>query len=663
MKYFFLFITICFFLFPASAQSFEDSGIIENLSANEDVIENNSEAAENLAMLTKNPFDLNKADESILLSVGFLKEIQIHEILAYKNTYGPLINIYELQTLPSMTEQTFFWIKSCFTVQESISDPNLLKNIVGKEQSMLLLRYGAAPASVPKEWLGSGDKASIRFQTFIPNKMRFGFSLEKDAGEQVHWNASKNQYLFDNINIYLHYIPGGKWKHVTLGTQRLQFGQGVLMGAGFYAGKGSETITTLRKAGRAIIPVGGTTEYGRLFGISSTYQLSKRFSVTVFYSRTKEDASVDSLTDNESFIQSISETGYHRTAAELAKRKTITAQLAGYHLRYERRGFSLGTTCIHRQLSSNLIPGQSYYNQFYIAGKQFTGASVDLQWNHQNLLFFSEAAVTGTGGKALMAGLMVALNRKADISFLYRNYGKSYVSPYAQAFGESSAVSNEKGFYIGFKLRPKKEWSIHTYIDVFVFPWLKYRVHTPSSGDECFIKAEYKPSKKTSMYMQYRREQKMWDISNTQLTVPAVRQSTIIYFEHKISMTVTLRTRIQWGSYESNNTISKGNLFAQDIIYKQRKYQCTLRWMWYDVDDYNARQYAYEPDVPYSFYIPAYTGKAVHPFIIVKYNLFKNMDCWFKFGLTKPMVQGGMNDVPFSTKVLYTGTWQVRWTF
>lgn len=660
MNYLILVFYCCMAAIPCYSQNtLEDSGIIENLTSNEDVIESNSEAAENLAILTKNPFDINKADESQLLSVGFLKEIQIKEILAYKNSYGPLINLYELQILPSINEQTFFWIKACFKIQENIANQNLIQNAIGKEQSMLLIRFGAPPANVPAEWQGTGDKSSIRFQTFIPNKMRFGLSLEKDAGEQIRWDASKKQYGFDNINIYVHYVPSKKWKHITLGTQRLQFGQGLLMGAGFYAGKGSETITTLRKAGRAIIPVGSTTEYGRLFGISSTYQLSKHISLTGFYSRTNEDASIDTTTSKEAFIQSISETGYHRTVAELAHRKTVLVQLFGYHMRYERRGLSIGHTYITRYISETVIPNPSYYNQFYLTGKQFSGTSVDIQWNYQNMLFFSEGAITATGGKALLMGMMVALHRKADISFLYRNYGKSYLSPYAQAFGESSTVSNEKGIYIGFKIRPKKEWSIHTYVDLFVFPWLKYRIHTPSSGEEYFIKVEYKPSKKTSMYAQHRWEQKIWDITGTALILPAIRQTTIVYFEHKVSLSLTLRTRIQWGSYETNNIISRGNLFAQDIIYKHRKLQCTLRWMWYDIEDYNARQYAYEPDVPYSFFIPAYSGKAVHPFIIIKYNLFNNMDFWFKIGLTKPM-----NPLLFETnKSIYTSTWQVRWTF
>jgi len=652
-----------FLVFYSSAQNnLEESGIIENLTANEDVIESNSEAAENLAILAKNPFDINKADENILLSVGFLKEAQLKEILTYKETYGPIINLHELQILPSMNEQTFVWMKTCFNVQDNSIDKNIIRNIVGKEQSMLLIRYGIAPANVPADWMGSGDKASIRFQTSIPNKMRFGFSLEKDAGEQIKWNYAQNYYGFDNINAYLHYQPSKKWKHVTLGTQRLQFGQGVLMGAGFYAGKGSETITTLRKTGRGIIPVGSTTEYGRLFGISSTYQFTKHISLTGFYSRTKEDAGIDT-SDINPFIQSISETGYHRTAPELSKRKVLLVQLYGYHLRYESKHFSIGHTMIHRFIPIDIKPEPTYYNQFYNTGKTFTGSSVDMQWHYQNMLMFSEAAATATGGKALLAGMMVALHRKADISFLYRNYSRDYVSPYAQAFGESSAVSNEKGFYTGLKIRPKKEWSIHAYTDVFVFPWLRYRVHTPSTGEEYFIKIEYKPNKKTSMYFQHRHEQKVWDVTGTTATLPAVRQSSIIYFEHKLSMAVTLRTRIQWGSYETNSIIQRGSLFAQDIIFKQRKYQITLRWMWYDVEDYNARQYAYEPDVPYSFSIPAYNGKAMHPFIIFKYNLFENMDLWFKAALTKPMATAESNLTSFSSKSLYSGTWQVRWTF
>jgi hypothetical protein len=658
MKAVFLVILFLYIQTLFAQTGFEESGMIENLTANEDIIEANSEAAENMALLMKNPYNINKVDVATLLTIGFLNENQIKEILDYKNAYGPILHILELQTLASISEQTFSYIQRCFTISETNQTSNILKNIIGKDHSIFLVGYKLPPSVVPDNWRGSGDRVSIRFQTSIPNKMRVGFSLEKDAGEQMKWEAKKNYYGFDNINFYIDYIPSKKWKQLTIGTQTWQFGQGVLMGAGFYAGKGSETITTLRKSGRAMIPIGSTTEYNKRFGISSTYQLTKQLSITGFYSRTKEDARIDKNTYNHSF-QSISETGYHRTDSEIQKRKMLLVQTTGYHMRFEKRNFSIGNTFVYRLLSTDLQPKQTYYNQFYNQGKQFAGSSIDLQWQFKNMLLFSEVAVTFTGGKALLIGSMIALHRKVDVSILYRNYEKTYISPFAQAFGESSTVNNEKGCYIGLKIRPKKEWNIHAYADVFVFPWLKYRVHKPSNGEEYFLKIEYKPNKKTAIYFQHRYEQKYWDVTGTFLTVPATKKTSILYFQHNIGFSITLRTRIQWGSYESNGTISTGSLIAQDIIYKRRKYQLTLRWMFYDIQDYNARQYAYEPDVPYSFSIPAYSGKAIHPFIIIKYNVVRNIDCWFKIGITKPL-----NEITNEmSKAIYTGTWFVRWTF
>ena len=250
--------------FQSNAQNgLEESGILDNYSAYDAMNETNTEAAENLSVLIKNPFDINKMNEGMLLGLGFLTEIQIKEILTYCTNYGPIVNLHEFQILPSMNEQTFNILKICFVCNNNQFSTHVLQNFYGKEQSMLLIRYGAAQAGSPKTWMGNGDRVSIRFQTCIPNKIRMGICVEKDAGEQITWSTQKKYYGFDNINFYLHYQPSKKWKHITVGTQRLQFGQGLLMGAGFYAGKGSETITTLRKSGRSIIPVGSSTEYGR----------------------------------------------------------------------------------------------------------------------------------------------------------------------------------------------------------------------------------------------------------------------------------------------------------------------------------------------------------------------------------------------------------------
>ena len=50
----------------------EESGIVDNYSSNDAMNENNSEAAENLSLLIKNPFNIDNINEGVLLSLGFL---------------------------------------------------------------------------------------------------------------------------------------------------------------------------------------------------------------------------------------------------------------------------------------------------------------------------------------------------------------------------------------------------------------------------------------------------------------------------------------------------------------------------------------------------------------------------------------------------------------
>ncbi|MBC7450428.1 MAG: hypothetical protein H7259_02955, partial [Cytophagales bacterium] len=248
-----LIILLLIYSIKLSAQTpLEESSLIEQLTSNEDLIQVNSEAAENLSMYLKNPLDINTADEAALLNMGFLKDAQVRDILEYQHQYGPLINMHELQILPSMNLQTFQWMQTCFIIRTKTDEWALLKHIAGHDQSMLLLRYVPPINNRADNWEGNSDKAAIRFQTSVPNKMRFAFSMEKDAGEPMRWKAGESYYGFDNWNGYVQYYPTKKWKQIIIGTYRQQFGQGVLMGGGFFAGKGSETITTLRKAGRVM---------------------------------------------------------------------------------------------------------------------------------------------------------------------------------------------------------------------------------------------------------------------------------------------------------------------------------------------------------------------------------------------------------------------------
>ena len=53
---------------------------------------------ENLTYLLQNPININKAGYLDLRNSGLFTEVQIRDLLEHIKSFGPLLNIYELQT-------------------------------------------------------------------------------------------------------------------------------------------------------------------------------------------------------------------------------------------------------------------------------------------------------------------------------------------------------------------------------------------------------------------------------------------------------------------------------------------------------------------------------------------------------------------------------------
>ena len=62
--------------------------------------------------------------------------------------------------------------------------------------------------------------------------------------------------------------------------------------------------------------------------------------------------------------------------------------------------------------------------------------------------FFGESALSKNGAQAHLFGLLLSLDRKMDVSLLYRNYDKKYQCLNCNAFGESSKSQAEQGFIL-----------------------------------------------------------------------------------------------------------------------------------------------------------------------------------------------------------------------
>jgi len=76
-------------------------------------------------------------------------------------------------------------------------------------------------------------------------------------------------------------------------------------------------------------------------------------------------------------------------------------------------------------------------------------------------------------------------------------------------------------------------------------------------------------------------------------------------------------------------------LLFQDILFTPNiPVKGSFRVAWFNTDSYNARIYAYENDLLYTFSIPAYYGKGFRTYLNLRYPVSKRIDFWFKIANT-----------------------------
>ncbi len=210
----------------------------------------------------------------------------------------------------------------------------------------------------------------------------------------------------------------------------------------------------------------------------------------------------------EDYVSSLQTSGYHRTASEV-KNKGSQGQLSfGGNISYSDQYFHLGINGVHYNFQHNIRKPDYLYNAFALSGKTAGNYSIDYSYTYRNLHFFGEAATDEGLDKAFVNGLLISVDPRVDMSFLYRNISRGYQSLYTNAFTENTYPTNESGFYTGISISPLDFFKIDAYADFYHFPWLKYRVDAPSSGNDYMVQLTYTPNKKSFIYIKYKTERK-----------------------------------------------------------------------------------------------------------------------------------------------------------
>ena len=631
------------------------------------------------------PLNLNRATVEELQSLLLLTDTQIHSLLRHIRRSGPLLSLYELQTVPGWDIETirkvlpFVQVKEVAYLQDSRSLPRRLWE---SGQKSLLLRYERVAGqkagyqsvadSLPPAYLGSPDRLYARFRLHRAQEFSFGITLEKDAGEQLAWQPRQKQYGADFISFHGLLQDVGPFRKVVVGDFQLQYGQGLVLGSGFSLGKGAEAITTVRRSNIGIRPYTSLVETGYFRGAGFTLPLGRRLELSAFYSSAGRDASIQAVDSTEApFFNTIQLSGFHRTLRELEGRRSIREQTAGGVLHYKNRlqTLQLGFTGLFTLFNRSRQPLPRLYNLHAFSGKQNLTGSVFAEYLWQNFSFFGEAAMSRSGGHALVSGLMTSLSPQVDFSFLYRNYSPHFHSFYGAAFAEGSMPVNEVGAYWGLQYKPLHELAFSAYFDIFRFPWLRYRVYEPNTtGYEWFVRASYQPSRQLQLYAQMREETKAINtpqINKSRQVAEGVKRNYLLNLQFSPHTRLKLRSRVQWSSFQLEGQRTGGYALLQDVSWQWRALELSGRMALFHTEDYANRQYVYEKDVLWAFSIPAYHGRGLRQYLLLRYKINPPLTLWLRWARTFYTDRFSIGSGTEQLEGPYINQWkaQLRWSF
>jgi Helix-hairpin-helix motif len=622
---------------------------LENLTeASDDVVTEDDAYLQELNHFIKEPLNLNTADEGELQELKLLSPLQISNLLSYRKLLGNFINIYELQAVPGWDVGLIRRIRLYVSVTNSVEVFNSLATRLKHGQNTLLLRtsqvlersrgYLLDSSVATNFYPGSPQKILLRYKYTFKNLVQYGITAEKDAGEQFFKGAQRDGFDFYSAHFFARNL--GLIKSLAIGDFTVNLGQGLTQWQGL-AFKKSVDVLNIKRQSDVLRPYNSAGEVAFNRGAGITLQRN-RWEATAFASYRRLDANFNVDTVNfEDYVSSLQNSGYHRTASEVADKNSQSQLSFGGNLNYSTSRFHIGINGVHYHFGLPVTKADYLYNSYALSGKTSGNYSMDYSYTYKNLHFFGEAATDENMDKAFIDGLLISVDSHVDMSFLYRKISRGYQSLYSSAFTENTYPTNESGFYSGISISPVDYLRFDAYADFFRFPWLKYRVDAPSYGHDYLLQLSYRPNKQVEVYSRYHTQSKSINVNPFELTlnpvVPQPKQDVRTQFSCKVTPVFTLRSRVELTWFDTHGFAPEhGFLSYVDLLYKPllKPVSGTVRLQYFESDGYNSRLYAYEDDVLYSYSIPVFYDKGYRYYVNVQYDINRKLSLWARFAQT-----------------------------
>lgn len=609
---------------------------------------------EDLYYFLEYPLNLNEANFEDLLRLHLLTDIQIMAILNYRKTYGQLLSIYELNAITELDREVIEMLLPFVSVAPVSTDNFKWKYAAKYGRHEVLTRYERVletkagyqdyPDSVlaenpNKQYLGSPDKIFVRYRNTYKDRISWGITAEKDAGEEFFRGTQTQGFDFYSGHVFLKDV--WKFETIALGDYQVRFGQGLTMWSGFALGKTPNVFAAKRNA-EILRPYTSVNESLFLRGGAFTIG-SERLHFTGFASYKGVDANLNTSDTLESIFDagfsSFQISGYHRTPGELEDKNKVQELITGGEFSITGDKFKIGLAGVYTSYDIPLNTTLSYTNQFKFNGGNLFTAGLNYKYYFRKMSFFGEFAMSDNFKGAMVNGVAWHVDPKLDLMIIHRQYDKEFHSIYSAGFGESGDNTGETGLYLGAQLRINKKMSLSTYYDQFNFTYLKWLTDDYSSGRDFFLQLDFALSRSSNFYIRFKNKITERNSKETAIglkqQVNLERTTLRFNFDQRINSQFSLQSRVEWVQFSFDDQVSHGILLFQDLEFTFKKIPLKLytRYAIFDTDNYDSRVYAYENDLLYVFSIPSYYYQGIRTYFMVRYEVTRKIDLWVRFGL------------------------------
>lgn len=559
------------------------------LAQYEDLLEVESESAkpeERLAQieyLLDHPLDPNLAKLGELEDIPYLSPALAREIIREREKRGRFKNLEDLLKVKGMKRDTWLKISPFFRIKRRVQMPTAgLRFRLGtkrpKPRGILEGNYTGNPLEVY-------TRGRIKFG----NRLEVGFLTEKDSGERR---------IDDLLSSYI-YLQQPPVK-LILGNYQAQFAQGLVLWTGYSSYKGEEVTRTAKRKGKGLIPYTSTYQLYSLNGLG--LRLSWRaMEVFAFLSERKLDANIT----EDGYASSIYQSGYHRTQSEEDKRERLKERIYGFRIAGNPiSSLKLGSTLYLSQYSPRLFSPDYERKKFALRGEEKRVGGFDLDAYLGDINIFGELVIS-QGSPAWILGTQLE-EEAVEATVAYRHYPPSFVNLYSGGFADSQPT-NEKGFYLGLRLKLLSKTELRFYLDQFRHPWRGYYQVMPWEGEKYLILLKRRILRGFDLSLRgtVSKGEVATEISDRfgnkrSVNQEAIKRSLRLQTEWKPSGGTSFRQRWErlW-VIRPNNKREKGNLLRLDFALRQQE---TGRFgggvLFFKTDSYDSRIWIYERGLP-----------------------------------------------------------------